>query len=163
MSSLQRGSPNFYCNCCLSKLTLFVVASTTDPRSGKSIPFKLFLTDCFHIICQTCRMKVMHSCAACHRKCQFMEISRKMSKLYQWFFDRISSIQRYLGNVLNFQRLQSALATDKLIAAGKHYENRCKNEINMVKEAKKNQQIAYHMMRQIKIIFEKICQEKRCV
>lgn len=149
----------FHCNNCLQELRLFEDAPATGPRGDQV--HKRYLTECFHVLCQNCRLRGIHKCVTCNRNTRFMEISRKMPKQYQFYFEQSAVVRKLYGNVMKFQQRQDDLVISKMAIKQEHFEQKCAVAIKVYEDTKKEWKQKEAENRKIKIIFKKIAEEKQ--
>lgn len=115
VSTVQLQSKYFYCNNCLTNLPIFDDLET--PATTKSLggTNKLYYTNCSHVVCQACRTTINNCCPFCKRKAQMMQISRRMPRHMQMYFEPLrKSIQNVL-KVAKFQKEQQRAIASRLI------------------------------------------------
>lgn len=148
--------PVFACNACLTILKMFEDAPTSNGR-----PHKRYWTSCRHVLCHTCRPKNSSACPVCKRNCQFMEISRRMPKHYQFHFDSLSKIQDLLDSAMKFQKDQNALYHSRKLREIDRKEIATNKRTDDNKKRKEEYRKAVLRRNKLKIIHGKIGAEKR--
>lgn len=146
--------PVFHCNRCLVDLKMFEDAPTSGDRVHKR-----FWTSCQHILCHGCR--VNNICAACNRKCRFMEISRRMPKHYQFYFESLLRMEQHLISVIKFQNDQDMLYMNRFVGEVKRLNEKGRNEKETNNRLKIQTKQSELNRRKVRIIHQKICDEKR--
>lgn len=154
-SDLRR---KFYCNCCLIALKLFELPSSNGQRR---MPNKQYLTSCYHILCNDCRLTNDHNCAACKRKCTFMEISNKMPNHFQWYFQPLSETEKHLIKVTKFHRMQYELTSELLYTKLRTIAKKRRETSKLAAIAGWKQRQAKSQLRKIQIIHRKCIEEER--
>lgn len=153
-TSVHDERPVFHCNRCLTELKLFEDAPTSADRV-----LKRFWTSCQHILCHGCRIN--NICAACNQKCRFMEISRRMPKYYQFYFESLWRMEQQLIGVIKFQLDQDTLSMNRFLAEVKRLNEKGRNEQEANNRAKIQFKQTELNQRKMKIIHQKIADEKR--
>lgn len=144
------------CNRCLGELKPF----QDVPSTGGSRPLKCFLSNCRHILCQTCRMKFADQCSVCNQKCRFIEISRNMPEQFRTHFESIQMRQNLIGTV-RFQQEQSAFITSRTIAEASAMRTKSRALTQTSKDADDTYEQTATEHRKLMIIFEKVCEAKK--
>lgn len=144
------------CNRCLCELKPF----QDVPSTGGSRPPKSFLTNCKHILCQTCRMSFSDQCSLCQQKCQFIEISRNMPEQFRTYFESLQMRQNLIGTV-RFQQEQNTFITSRTIAEAGTMRTKCRGLTQTLKDANDTHEQMATEQRKLMIIFDKICEAKK--
>lgn len=159
MESSNFVKPLFHCNNCLELLKLFDEAPSTGRRGERVL--KQYLTECSHVLCQNCRVKSNTNCIQCNRPTKFMEISKKMPKQFQLYFENANVTQMLLANILQFQQNQFELITQKMNDKQEQLEQKCAEALKEAEIAENEWKDQQEEMEKIKIIFHRIVEEKR--
>lgn len=147
----------FFCNYCLNELNLF-----DAPRTGSvGRVQKRYLTDCHHVLCQNCRMRLQDQCAACKKRCRFMEVNETMRTDYRFYFEPSVQIRDNLIGVVKFQRSQSELIIARMAAQTKHIYGKGHHLVAALKDLNAKCQQFKSMVAKIKIMFQKVREEKQ--
>lgn len=115
-SAAHRQPKYFHCNNCLTNLPIFdEIETPATTKSSLGGTNKLYYTNCSHVVCQACRTTINNCCPFCKRKAQMMQISRRMPRYMQMYFEPLQkSIQNVL-KVAKFQKEQQLSISSRLI------------------------------------------------
>lgn len=116
VSTAQPQPKYFYCNNCLTNLPIFddiETPATTRSLGGKN---KLYYTNCSHVVCQACRTSINNCCPFCKRKAQMMQISRRMPRHMQMYFEPLRKSIQNVIKVAKFQKEQQRVIALRLVA-----------------------------------------------
>ncbi|XP_031634792.1 uncharacterized protein LOC116348071 [Contarinia nasturtii] len=156
--SMQQNSMLFFCNCCMIEAKLFQDAT---PNSGPPRQVhKWFWTNCQHILCYRCRTNRGEICACCKKNAKFMEISRKMPKIHQLFFEKTSTIKNSLVSVAKFGKNQNSLISVHIRARFLDIRRRNTEAIDTMKKFNAMKKI-YHKTRIIHRIIAEYIKQRR--
>lgn len=107
---------NFYCNNCLTNLPTFDDIETPSTTTSMGGTNKLYYTNCSHVVCQACRTSINNCCPFCKRKAQMMQISRRMPRHMQMYFEPMRKSIQNVFKVAKFQKEQQRAITTRLIS-----------------------------------------------
>lgn len=160
VSSSRRQFTKFRCNSCLVALKIFE-SSTVNMSGNRAHVAKQFFTNCYHVLCNNCRIKSGQNCAACKRLCQFMGCTKDMQKYYRLYFEPVSSAKKHLMSVMKFQRLQHCVISKGFAAKTLYFQK--KDDVIRKKEieGEKRRRFIAEKLRKYRVIHRKIGQEKR--
>lgn len=114
---------------------------------------------CYHLLCEVCYLKKSPLCTHCGEQCQLMKINNEMERSGRWYFGSPSIVHDHLFNVMEFQRNQ-----EKLIIEGKSiHAVKLNDKLKQMKIIEKELDREVTKYRKMKIIFKKLCEEKRFV
>lgn len=162
MTSTSIAAPKtFCCNHCLATSSLFEESTPNTVASNSAIgQNKLFLLSCFHLLCQACRSRFNHNCPLCHRTIQMMEVSRRMSRTMQLYFEPLQKSIDYVLNIARFQHFQHELVTNRFKSGLEHLKNRFLDDLNEHRRLKREYEEKLEM-RKVYIAITKKCSAER--
>lgn len=88
-----------------------------------------------------------------------MEITRKMQKLYQLYFEPLSKIQNHMFSVLEFQSIQDSMVVEQMYRNIKRLEGKCRKEYDDNKTIRAQRKQAIAENRKMRITHQKIKEE----
>lgn len=138
--SAAQPPPNyFFCNNCLTNLPIFDDIETPATTKSSGGTNKLYYTNCSHVVCQACRTSINNCCPFCKCKAQMMQISRRMPRYMQMYFEPLRKSIQNVIKVARFQKEQQRVIALRLIA-------KC-NSIKMKVAAQKTENDKYNNSR----------------
>lgn len=90
-----------------------------------------------------------------------MEISRKMPKHFQFYFESLSRMEQHLISVIKFQAGQDMLYMNRFVAEIKRLNEKGRNEKEANNQSKIQLKQSELNRRKVRIIHQKMCDEKR--
>lgn len=99
---------SFSCNSCVTKLKLF--SSTSEPQT----PVKSYLTNCQHLLCANCRLKVTTTCIVCQKKCCVIAVDEKLPRNIRVLFTSLEQCYQDYQTAQKFHAVQDSVLESKL-------------------------------------------------